>query len=429
MALNRLRSTPVGQLDFSGLLQPGDGILFGQACSEALSLTERLAAQASEITARSGRLQVFLGGSYSGIFTPALAEHFDFSSYGAFGGGAELAAASKLQIIPAHYSQLPRLFASGSIRADLVLLQVAPPNTAGRYSLGPANDFLLAAARGARVVVAEVNARAPWTYGAEVPDDLRIDHVVHSDRDLVSIPTDEPNATAMDIARNVAELVPMGATLQMGIGSIMSAICRELRGHRDLGVHTGIIGDGIADLIELGVVSNRLKPSDARFAVGGSLFGTARLLRFAHRNPAIRLLETRDTHGPAALARLPAFHAINSAIEVDLTGQVNGEVSAGRYIGAVGGQIDFVRAAANSDGGRSVIALPSTAKRDSISRIVPALSGVPVTTPRSDVDCVVTEWGCAHLRGLSLAARASAMVRVAHPNFREQLSRAARDVH
>ena len=409
----------VEALDFTRLLRPGDGIVFGQACAEAMSLTERLVQQARDIAAAHGRTTVFAGGSYSGLFTPALASHFDFTSYGALGGGAALAAAGKLEIVPSHYSQLPWLLASGRVKCDVVLLQLADADPSGRHSLGVANDFLLGAARRARVVIAEVNTRAPWTHGAELPDDLRIDHVIRSDRELVRIATEAPDATAARIAANVAALVPAGATVQMGIGSLVRAICEALQGHRELRAHAGIIGDGIADLMEAGIVVE---------ARTGALFGTERLFRFAHRNPLVRVVGTDETHGHAALARLKAFCAINSAIEVDLTGQVNAEVARGAYVGAVGGQVDFNRAAAMSEGGLSVIALASTARGGTVSRIVPALTGVPVTTPRSDVDCIVTEWGCAHLKGLSLRARAAAMARVAHPDFRDALAHAARDV-
>ncbi|CAM3503811.1 acetyl-CoA hydrolase/transferase family protein [Polaromonas hydrogenivorans] len=403
-------------IDFLRFLKKGDVISLGQACSEALTLTQQLAAQSADISGALGRLKIFLGGSFSGVFTPDLGAHFDFASYGAIGDGAALARAGYLDVFPIHYSQLPRLLAAGPLRPDVVLLQISPPDTAGRHSMGIASDYQLTTARKARVVIAEVNALVPWTC-AQVPSDLRIDHFIHSDVAIVEVPSPSSGATAQRIAAHVASLVPDGATLQMGVGSVMDAVCRALHSHRNLGVHSGIIGDGIADLIASGVVNNARKSQYAGITVAGSLFGSRRLFDFAHLNRAIHLVETNVTHSARSLAMVNGLCAINSATEVDLTGQINAEVSSGAYIGAVGGQMDFLRAAANSDDGLSIIALPSTAAGGKISRIVNSLSG-PVTTPRADVDCVVTEWGIAHLRGLSLRERVPAMAAIAHPDHR-----------
>lgn len=413
-------------LDFAGLLRPDDGIVFGQACSEPRTLTEALARQAPAIWSALGKTRVFIAGSYSGIFQPPLARQFDFASYGAIGDGAGLASAGCLDIHPVHYSQLTRLFDTGQWRCDVMLIQLSPPDAAGRHSMGIANDFQLAAGRRARLVIAEINAQVPWTFGAELPHDFRIDHRVHSDRPPAEAPANgAADATSVRIAEHVAALIPDGATLQMGVGRVMAAICEQLKSHRHLGIHSGIISDGIGDLIARGNIDNSRKAHHRGVSVTGSLFGSRKLFDLAHRNRAILVSPTSVTHAPAVLAGLERFCAINSAIEVDLTGQVNAEVGNGRYIGAVGGQGDFLRAAAIAEGGRSIIALPSTANGAKASRIVPALRAVPATTTRSDVDCIVTEWGVAALRGLSLRERARAMVQIAHPDFRDELARAA----
>ena len=219
--------------------------------------------------------------------------------------------------------------------------------------------------------------------------------------------------------------MPEGATIEIGIGAVPDAILSALAGHRDLCIHSGIIGDRAADLIESGAVSNARKTRDAGVSVAGSLFGTARLNALADRNPTIRLCPPSVSHGIGVLARIEGFVAINSAVEVDLTGQVNGEVAGDSYVGAVGGQVDFVRGALAAPGGRSIIALPSTAREGRVSRIVASLEGRPVTSLRSDADLVVTEWGFAELRGRSLAERARLMIAIADPEFREHLERAA----
>jgi acetyl-CoA hydrolase len=234
---------------------------------------------------------------------------------------------------------------------------------------------------------------------------------------------DDPVEAA--IAQHVASLVPDGATLELGIGSLPERVLQALRGHRDLGIHSAVIGDGVVELMEAGVVTNARKPFDAGVTVAGMLMGTRRLYDFAHRNPRVRLAPSSHTHATAVMAALPNFFAINGAVEVDLSGQVNAESSNGRYIGAVGGQVDFVRGANASPGGRALMVLPSTAKGGRISRIVPRLGDGVVTTARSDVDAVVTEFGVATLRGKSLRERSKALIDVAHPDHRESLERAA----
>jgi acyl-CoA hydrolase len=408
---------------FRSVLRPGDRISFGQACSEPVGLLRALLRQGESLHAVLGKLQLFVAGSYSGLLKPEHGAWFDFFGYGAIGDGAALARAGCLDIHSVHYSQLPTVLTRDR-PVDVVLLQLSAPDAQGRHSLGVASDYQLAAARHARVVIAEINSNAPFSPHALLPEDVRISHQVWTDEPLVAGPVLASDPISEQVAGRVAGLVQDGATIQMGIGSLMDAICRALVSHRDLGVHTGIMIDGMADLMARGVVTNAHKGTHAGRTLTGSLLGSRRLFDFADRNPDIVLAETDVTHGRDSLGRQVRFCSINSAVEVDLTGQVNAEVSAGRYIGAVGGQGDFIRAAAASEGGMSVIALPSTAGRGKISRVVGSLNG-PVTTPRCDVDHVVTEWGVARLRGLSLRERAKAMASIAHPEHREALLRAA----
>ena len=214
-----------------------------------------------------------------------------------------------------------------------------------------------------------------------------------------------------------------GATIQIGIGSVPAAVLTALGDKKDLGVHSGIIGDGILDLIEQGVVTNREKSIDAGKSVAGALFGSRRLYDYANQNPAVELRTIDYTHDVATIARIDDFVAINSAIEVDLTGQINAETVPGYAIGAVGGQVDFIRGAARSRGGRSLIVMPSTARDGAVSRIVTRLNEGVVTLARSDVDTVVTEWGSAELRGRPNRERARLLANIAHPEFRDELLR------
>jgi len=229
-------------------------------------------------------------------------------------------------------------------------------------------------------------------------------------------PTDLERA----IAERVASLIPDKATLQVGIGSIPDAVLMALGEHRDLGVHSGIIGDLVAELMKAGVVTNRYKEIDEGATVAAVLHGTDRVYGYAHRNPQIRMMPYAYTHDAAVLRSFDRLFTIGSAAEVDLTGQVNAESVAGRPVGQVGGQVDFVRAGAGSPGGRSIIALPATARGGQASRIVSRLSG-PTTTARSDVDVVLTEYGVAELRGAPIGERARRLVAIAHPSFRHRL--------
>jgi acyl-CoA hydrolase len=226
------------------------------------------------------------------------------------------------------------------------------------------------------------------------------------------------------IARHAAAYVEDGSVLQIGIGAVPDAFVRLLGDRRDLGVHSGMLGDGLVDLAEAGVITNARKPIDRGVSVTGSLIGTRRLHEFAHRNQEIRMCDTSYTHDATVLARLDKLVTVNSALEVDLTGQVNAEQTGASYLGGTGGQVDFVRAGARSPGGHAIIALPATARGGTVSRITARLSG-PVTTARSEVDVIVTEFGAAELKGQPLAERARRLTAIAHPGFREELEREA----
>jgi acyl-CoA hydrolase len=403
--------------ELCALIGQGARVVVGQGTAEPLALTRALVRQRHAI----GGLRVFLGAVFSDTFAPDATDGIAFCAYGAIGAASGLARAGRLDILPLPYSRLPDAFGPDN-PADAAFLQLARSPTG--LSFGLAHDYVAAAARHARLVIAEINARTPWTHGAEVPEDFRIDHVIETDEPPGELKPTRFGETEDRIGKQVASLIPDGATIQVGIGAIPDAILAALHGHRDLGIHSGMIGDRAIDLIEAGVVTNARKPLDAGLTVAGALFGTSRLSRFAHRNPTLRVAPTIHTHGAAILARLDRFTAVNSAIEVDLTGQVNAEVANGRYVGAVGGQPDFVRGALAAAGGRSIIALPSTAAGGTASRIVAKLSG-PVSGPRCDADTVVTEWGIAALRGRTLAERRKAMIAIADPKFRDDIERDA----
>lgn len=404
-------------------LRPGDRIVWGQACGEPTTLIEALLAQAEGI----GDLSAFTATSFSGQLDVAAAEKISITSFGAMGDLRTLAAAHRLGVIPCHVGQIGPMITQGLIGCDAAFVQVSPPDAGGRHSFGLIADYVQEAVANARVVIAEVNERVPFTYGDVVLPADRIDCAVRVSRPPVELVPAKIGDVDRAIARIVAGYIEDGAVLQVGIGVVPDAILRLLRDRRDLGIHSGMIGDSIVDLIELGVVTNAFKTIDAGISVTTAIMGTQRLYDFVHKNPCVAVRSSAYVHDAAVLSRLRHFVTINSAVEIDLTGQVNAEQSGAQYVGGTGGQVEFVRAGSRSVGGHSIIALPSTAKNGSVSRITVGLSG-PVTTARSDVDVVVTEFGAAELKGQKLAERTRRLIAIAHPDFREELDRAAQTI-
>jgi acyl-CoA hydrolase len=413
----------IAMLDLSRYLCAGDRIVAGEACGEPVSLLRALIAQGRDI----GGLSLFTAASFSGLLEPAVAESFALRSMGAIGSLRHASTAGVLEIVPCHFSRIGPMIDAGTIGCDVVFLQVSPPDANGNHSYGLVSDHVGEAVAKARVVIAEVNDQVPFTYADHLLPGERITCAVHVSQSPVEVAASPVGEVEACIARHVADLIADGTTIQIGIGAIPDAVLAALHDRKDLGVHTGLISDGIDDLIKAGVVTNARKPIDTGRSVGCALIGTRRLFDFAHHNRAFLMRSATYTHGQNQLAHLPRLVTVNSALEVDLTGQVNAEQSGDTYVGGTGGQVDFGRAGAASPGGHGVIALPSTAKGGTVSRIVPRLTG-PVTTPRSDADVIVTEFGTAHLAGVSLSERCRRLVAIADPRFREDLERAARSI-
>lgn len=412
-------SITIESLELVRHLRKGNRIIVGQACGEPVKLVEALIAQVREI----GGVSVFTGSSFSGLFTPEAANEIELCSMGALGSLKNVARAGKLSIIPIHMSQIGMAIETGTLACDVAMIQVSPADEHGYHSCGLTGDHVSAAVRKARLVIAEVNEAVPFTHG-EVIHASEIDVAIPVDYVPVEFMTTRGSEVEVKIANYCASFIGDGAVLQIGIGALPNAVLRQLSDRRDLGLHSGLMSDGCIDLVEAGIMTNARKEIDVGKSVASSLVGSQRLYRFAHRNKGIRICADRYTHSAEVLARLSRLVTVNSALEVDLSGQVNAEVAGGAYIGAAGGQVDFIRAGARSPGGRGIVALPSTAKHGSISRIVSRLGG-PVTTSRADADVIVTEYGTAELQGRSLKERARRLIAIAHPAFREHLSREA----
>jgi len=406
-------------LDLAQYIRPGDHIVLGQACGEPTTLVEALLDQA----ARIGGVTAFISTSFSGLFQPDRCEGLTLSSMGAIGALRSMAKVNRLTVIPVHVGQVGPLIEAGVIGCDIAMLQLSPADANGNHSCGLISDHARASADKARVVIAEINEQTPFTMGESIPAAM-VDVAVPVSRLPVEVPPAPISETDRLIAGHAAAYIHDGCVIQTGVGAIPDAILRQLTDRRDLGVHSGMLGDGLVDLIEAGVVTNARKTIDKGVSINGALIGTNRLYRWADRNPAMRMCAATYTHSDGILAQVEGLVSINSAVEVDLTGQVNAEQSGSAYLGGTGGQVDFVRAGARSPGGRSLIAMPATARGGSVSRITTALSG-PVTTGRTEVDVIVTEYGAAELKGISLAERAQRLVSIAHPDFREELDREA----
>lgn len=404
------------------LVRPGDAIIWGQGTGEPTAITAALVNDRNVL--RPG--PIFVGATFSRTLNPEICRDLKVTSYGTLGETRLLADAGLLDILPGHISRLGYSITRGEIACDVAIVQLSRPGPNGRASLGVINDYIRAAIVKARVVIAEVNDQLPWTYGPEPIGLDRITYSIDTSHPLAAVDARPPSDIERRIGKNVASLIRDGATLQVGIGGTIDALLQALEDRRDLGVHSGAISDAVLDLIERGVITNGRKPIDRGVTITGALFGGERLFRFADRNPLIQVHPYEYTHGAGTLALVDNLVTVNSAVEVDLTGQANAEIAGGRYIGAVGGQVDFMHAGTRAREGCSIIALPSTAAGGNFSRIQPHVQ--TVTCPRSEIDFVVTEHGCADLRGRSIRQRVHQMISVAHPEFQEQLERDAFEI-
>lgn len=326
--------------------------------------------------------------------------------------------------VPIFLSDIPGLFLSGRLRLDAALLQLSPPDAHGYCTLGTSVDAALAAAQSADLIVAEINDRMPRTLGHTLVPFTAVDAFTHTSRALWTRETGPPGAVDDAIGTHVAALVEDGATLQMGIGAIPDATLQRLHGKQDLGVHTEMFSDGVVDLVAAGVITNRLKHVHRGRIVTSFVYGSQRVYDFVHDNPLVEFHPCDRTNDTALIRKNDKVVAINSALEVDLSGQVVADSIGFRIYSGIGGQMDFIRGAALSKGGKPVIALPSTAAGGRASRIVMAVKpGAGVVTTRGHVHWVVTEYGSVDLFGLTLRQRAERLIGIAHPDVRGELAR------
>ena len=357
---------------------------------------------------------------------PSLEGHIRHKAFFIGANARAAVQAGRADFTPVFLSEIPDLL-RGALPVNIALVQVSPPDRHGYCSLGVSVNVVRAAVNTARIVVAEVNARMPRCHGDAFVPLERLTRRVAVDHPIPELVPETTSAVELAIGRNVASLVRDGDTLQTGIGAIPDAVLASLRSHRDLGVHTEMFSDGVVDLVERGVITNTRKSVHTGKLVTSFVMGTKRLYDFVNDNPMIEMHPSDYVNDPFVIARHRGMVAINSALAVDLTGQVCADSIGSRFYSGVGGQVDFVRGAVRAKEGRAILALPSTAKQGTISRIVIELAvGSGVTTTRNDVQYVVTEHGIATLHGKTVRERVRALVAIAHPRFRDELLAGAR---
>ncbi len=362
----------------------------------------------------------------AGYVRPGLEASFRHIAMFVGGNVREAVNHGRADYIPVSLSEIPALFTSGILPVDVCLIQVSPPDEHGFCSFGVGVDCTKAACESAKRILAEVNTEMPRTLGDAFIHVSRLHRIVETSRPILELPRRPAEEVQQRIARNVSGLVEDGSTLQLGIGGIPDAVLACLGDRRNLGIHSEMFSDGVLELVEAGVITNERKTLHRGKIVASFLMGSKRLYQFVDNNPVIELHPSEYTNDPFIIAANEKMVAINSALQVDLTGQICSDSMGTRIYSGVGGQLDFMRGAARSRGGKPIIVLPSTARDGQVSRIVPLLeSGSGVVTPRADAHYVVTEFGVASLHGKTLRQRAEALIAVAHPDFREKLTEAA----
>jgi acyl-CoA hydrolase len=365
-----------------------------------------------------------------GYFDPETVDHVRHVAY--FFGGASRPGGQEgwIDFVPAYFSELPMLIERGLTPADAVFAMASEMDEHGYFSMSLGTDYSMAAVAKARAVVLEINPNVPFANGNCLVHISQVAALTESTEPILEVGLPKIGPIQEAIGRYVAEHIPDGATLQIGYGGIPDAVVMQLTNKRDLGIHTEMIGDGIMTLVEAGVVTNRRKNHNPGKMFATFALGSKKLYQFMHRNPMLEMHPVDITNDPALAGLNDNLIAINATMQVDLIGQCGSESLGYTPYSGTGGQADFVRAANRSKGGKAFIVLPSTAKGDTISRIVPTLSpGTHVTTGKNDINYVVTEYGIAQLRGKSAKQRAEALIGIAHPAFRDELRAAARKMN
>lgn len=407
------------------VVKSGDRVVTGHACGEPSALVEALVARAPELSAVEIVHMVAMGpAKYA---QPGMEASFRHNALFVGASTRKAVEEKRADYTPCFFSEIPRLFREKLLPVDVALIQITPPDEEGFCSYGLSADYTVAAAECAATVIAQVNAKMPRTGGVKIHLDA-IDFLVEKDEPLLELKPPAIGVIEKQIGEHVASLIADGSTLQLGIGAIPDAVLLFLTGKKDIGIHSEMFSDGVVGLAEAGVITNKQKTINPGKFMAAFLMGTRKLYDFIDGNPLVELQPVDYINDPCVIGQHDNMVSINSALQVDLMGQVNAEMIGSRQFSGIGGQVDFVRGVSRAKNGKSIIALPSTAAGGRVSRIACELDrGAAVSTSRNDVHYIVTEYGIANLRGKSLRERALALIGIAHPDFRESLLAEAED--
>jgi len=413
-------------------IKSSDNVIIQPGCAVPLELIRAMVERKDELE-NVTIYHILIVGDLPYV-NPGMEKHF---KHKAFFTGANVRTAvheGRAEFIPIFLSEVPLLFKRNIIPVDVALLNVSPPDEHGFCSYGVDVGTIKTAADKAKIIIAQINTEMPRSLGDSFIHINKIHHLVEHSEPIQELPQVDPNTSNEmlkiydTIGKNTAELIEDGATLQMGIGAIPDSVMKYLRDRRNLGIHTEMFSDGIINLVEEGIVNGEEKSIHPGKIIAGFVLGTKRLFRFIDNNPVIEFHPQEYVNDPFVIAQNKKMVAINSAIEIDITGQVCADSIGTKIFSGIGGQVDFIRGAAHSDGGKPIIALPSITKDGKYSRIVPQLRpGAGVVTSRGDVHYVITEYGTAQLFGKSLKERAKELINIAHPKFRDELSKYAKE--
>ena len=407
------------------IVKSGDRVYIHAGCAEPEHLVKALTARKNEL--ENVEIVHLMTVSAAGYAQPEMVGHFRHRSF--FTGQNVRDAVNEGRADQTHIflGEAEELFTSGQLPIDVALVHCSPPDEHGFLSFGVGVEITKSAANVAKCVIAQVNPEMPRILGDNFIHVRKINYVVEHSQAILELPQGQPDEISSAIGGHIAGLIEDGSTLQMGIGSIPDGVLSRIGDKKDLGVHTEMFSDGVVDLVERGVINNEKKTLHPGKIVASFILGTRRCFEFADNNPIIELHPSRYVNDPFIIAQNNKMVAINSALAVDLTGQVNSDSFGHYFYSGIGGQVDFIRGAARSKGGKPIIALPATAKAGTISRITPTLSlGSGVNTSRGDVHWVVTEFGAVNLHGRSVGERARLLISIAHPDYRQELDAFAR---
>jgi 4-hydroxybutyrate CoA-transferase len=432
--LNKYNSKLISADDAVKAIKSGDKIVIQPGCAAPMELIRAMVRRKDEL---SDVLiyHILIVGSLP-YLESGMEKHFKHIAFFIGGNARKAVNAGQANFVPIFLSEVTLLFKRGILQADIAFINVSPPDEHGFCSYGIDVGNIKTPAEKAKLVIAQVNKEMPRGLGNSFIHINKIDYIVEHDEALMELPQVDPNTKPEilkvydDIGRNVADLIEDGSTLQMGIGAIPDSVLKYLREKNDLGVHTEMFSDGMIELVEEGIINGERKTLHQGKIVAGFVLGTRRSYDFLDNNPIFEFHPQEYVNDPFIIAKNDKMVAINSAIEVDLTGQVCADSIGTKFYSGIGGQVDFIRGAAHSEGGKPIIALPSSTKDNKITRIVPTLKpGAGVVTSRGDVHYVVTEFGVAHLWGKTIQERAQALIEISHPDFRDELTEFAKNTY